>query len=50
MGGNHRSVVANILNNGIVISEFKLQPHYYVHFQTNTVGKGIESFMTPDMD
>ena len=26
----------------IVAHEFKLQSHYYDHFQTNTLGKGID--------
>ena len=26
---------------GIIVSEFELQLHYYVHLQTNTLGKGI---------
>ena len=28
----------------IVVNEFK---HYYIHFQTNTFGKGINSFIPP---
>ena len=28
-------VVANVLDYNIVVSEFKHQLHYYVHFQTN---------------
>ena len=27
---------------GIVVSEFILQSHYYVHFQANTLGKGMK--------
>ena len=27
---------------GIIVSEFKLQLHYYIQFQTNTFGKGME--------
>ena len=26
---------------GIVVRKFELQSHYYVHFQTNTLGKGM---------
>ena len=26
---------------GILLSEFELQARYYVHFQANTLGKGI---------
>ena len=25
----------------IVVSKFKCQSHYYVHFRTNTLGKGM---------
>ena len=34
-------VVFNALDCGIVVSEFKLQPCYNVHFKTNTLGKGM---------
>ena len=26
---------------GIVVSEFELQSRYYIHFQANTLGKGM---------
>ena len=32
--GSSRGVVENILDWDIVISEFELQSHYYVHFRT----------------
>ena len=31
-----RSAVANVLDCDIVVSKFKLQRDYYVHFRTNT--------------
>ena len=34
-------VVANLPICDIVVSEFELQWRYYVHFQTDTLGKGI---------
>ena len=34
-------VMVKVLDGGIVVSEFVLQLHYYVHFRTNTLGKGI---------
>ena len=34
-------VVDNVPDCNIVVSEFKLQSCYYVHFWTNTLGKGI---------
>ena len=27
---------------GIVISEFELKSHHYVHFKTNTIRKGMK--------
>ena len=30
-----------VLDCGIVVSEFDLHLHYYVHFTTNTLGKGF---------
>ena len=38
-------IVANVLNCNIMLSEFKLWSHYYVYFQTNTLGKGINLFI-----
>ena len=32
----------------IVIRDFELQWHYYVHFLTNTVGKRINPIIPPD--
>ena len=34
---------------GIVVSKFELQLRYYVHFRTNTLGKGINPFTLPAM-
>ena len=34
---------------GIVVSEFKLQLRYYVHFWTNTLGKGMNPLILPAM-
>ena len=34
---------------GIVVSEFELQSHYYVHFLTNTLGKGMKPLILPAM-
>ena len=28
-------------------TQFELKSHYYVHFRTNTLGKGMNSFITP---
>ena len=32
-----------------VVSEFELQPRYYVHFRANTLGKGMNPLMLPAM-
>ena len=34
---------------GIVVSEFELQPRYYVHFRANTLGKGMNLLILPAM-
>ena len=39
--GSTCSVAANVLD---VVSEFELKPHYYVHFRTDTLGKGMNPF------
>ena len=38
-------VVANILDCDIIVSVFDLQMYYYVHFQTNTFVKDMNSFI-----
>ena len=47
--GSPYGVVANVLDCNYVVSEFKLQVHYYVHFQSNILGKGMNSFTAPVM-
>ena len=34
---------------GIVVSKFVLQSHYNVHFQVNTLGKGMNPLILPSM-
>ena len=34
----------------IVVSEFELQSRYYVHFQTNTLGKSMNTLILPAID
>ena len=46
-GGRH--IVANMLEYGSVESEFDLKLCYYVHFQTYTLGKGMNSLIPSDM-
>ena len=40
--GCPRGVMVKMMDCGIVVHEFVLQLCYYVHFQANTLGKGIE--------
>ena len=40
-GGDPRGVMFKAIDCGIVVSEFVLQSRYYVHFQANTLGKGM---------
>ena len=40
--GCHRGVMVKAMDCGIVFSEFELLSRYYVHFRTNTLGKGTD--------
>ena len=42
-----RSVMAEVLNCGLEINEFELLSRYYVHFQTNTLGKDMNLLIPP---
>ena len=44
--GPSRGVV-NFLDYDIIVYEFVLQSRYYIHFRTNTHGKGTNSFILP---
>ena len=46
---NGSIVMAKTLDFGIVVREFELQSRYYVHFRTNTVGKGMNPLILPAM-
>ena len=37
--------IVKVLDCGLKVSEFKLQSCYYVHFWTNTLGKGMNHLM-----
>ena len=41
--GYLRSVTVTTLDSGILASEFELPSHDYVHFRTNSLGKGTNS-------
>ena len=42
-------IVVNMLNWVITVNEFELQPRYYVHFQTNTLGQSMNALIFTDM-
>ena len=42
-------VMVKAMDCGIVVSEFVLQSHYYVHFWANTLGKGMNPLILPAM-
>ena len=42
-----RGVMVKAMDCGIVVSEFVLQMHYYVHFRANTLGKGMNQPYAP---
>ena len=42
-----RGVMVKAMNCGIVVREFVLQSHYYVHFRANTLGKGMNPLILP---
>ena len=48
--GCPRGVMVKAMNSGIVVSEFVLQSRYYVHFWTNTLGKGMNLLILSAMD
>ena len=39
--GCPRDVMVKVLDCGIIVSKFELWFHYYVYFQINTLGKGM---------
>ena len=42
-----RGVMVKVMACGIVVSEFVLQSRYYVHFQANTLRKGMNPLILP---
>ena len=47
--GCPRGVMVKAMDCGIVVHEFILQSRYYVHFQANTLGKGMNPLILPAM-
>ena len=39
--------MAKVLDCDIVVSDFELQSRYYVHYQTITLGKGMNALISP---
>ena len=37
--------MAKIMDCGFEVSKFELQSHYYIHFQTNTHRKGMNTII-----
>ena len=48
-GGYPRGVMVKVMDCRIVVSKFVFQSHYYVHFRTNTLRKGINPLILPAM-
>ena len=42
--------MAKVRNCGFEVSGFELQSRYYVHFQTNTFGKGFNPPFSPNYE
>ena len=47
--GCPRGKMVKAMVSEIVTREFELQSRYYVHFRTNTLGKGMNSLILPAM-
>ena len=47
--GGPNSVMVIALNCRIVVSEVELKSSYYIHFRTNTLGKGMNPLVLPAM-
>ena len=45
--GCPQGVIVKSMDCGIVVSEFVLQSRYYIHFQANTLGKGMNLLILP---
>ena len=47
--GSPRGLMVKAMDCGIVVSKFVLQSRYYIHFQANTLGKGMNPLILPCM-
>ena len=49
MAGSPWGVMAKMQNCGLEVSKPEFQFHYYIHFWTNTLVKGMNPLITPAM-
>ena len=47
LGESLYNIVTNVLDCNIMVSMFEFQSYYYIHFQTKTFGKGMNSLILP---
>ena len=47
--GCPRGEMVKAMDCGIIVSEFVLQSYYYLHYQENTLGKGMNPLVLPAM-
>ena len=47
--GSPRDEEAKVLDSDLKVNELDLQLRYYVHFRTNTLGKGMNPLILPLM-
>ena len=45
-GESPHGILANMLDCNIVVWEFELQFHYYIHFKTNSLGKAMNPLIS----
>ena len=49
IGGGPRGVMVKVMNCAIIVRKFVFQSRYYIHFQANTLGKGMNPLILPAM-
>ena len=49
MGGGPCGIMSKVLNCSLKVSKFELQSCHYIHFCTNTLGKGMNHLIPPAM-
>ena len=50
LGWNSYSIIANVLDCDIIVNEFEPQSRNYIHFQINTLRKGMNPLILPLMN